>query len=235
MFAAPPAQAPAAGLHPGPLDSYRGIPADSICWDFNLPDAFPGVPGGCILSPATAELDLVGPINYASRVVPGWGSEHKLELRRVFGWALAIKAMGELLPNDKSFISLDPQRRDKFGRPLARIDSFLPEMELRRLRNMAKKTRELLQTAGVEKIFEEQGTYDVFNSSHVAGTCRMGNDETTSVVDRFGQNHRWRNLFVADASVLPSTNGGIGPTLTIQALALRTADRMRSLDKARKL
>ena len=39
------------GLHPEPLGSHRGLPSDSICWDFNAPDAIPGVIGGMRLSP----------------------------------------------------------------------------------------------------------------------------------------------------------------------------------------
>jgi choline dehydrogenase-like flavoprotein len=54
----------------------------------------------------------------------------------------------------------------------------------------------------------------------------MGNDPSSSVVDRFGRSYRWRNLWVADASVFPSSGGGEAPTLTIQALALRTAERI---------
>ncbi|MGH7960686.1 MAG: GMC family oxidoreductase [Candidatus Binatia bacterium] len=217
------------GLHNEPLDSFRGLPADSICWDFNAPNAIPSVIGGCCFSPATAEADLLGPINYAKRVVPGWGRAHKAEMRRVFGRALAIKAIGESLPHAKSYVALDPQKRDEFGVPLARIHSYLDEMELRRLAFMAKTTREMLLASGVEKIFEEYGTYDFFSSTHVFGTCRMGNDPQNSVVDRYGRSHRWRNLFIADASVFPSSGGGEGPSLTIEALAIRSAARIREL------
>jgi choline dehydrogenase-like flavoprotein len=51
----------------------------------------------------------------------------------------------------------------------------------------------------------------------------MGNEPQSSVVDAFGRSHRWRNLWIADASVFPSSGGGEAPSLTIHALALRTA------------
>jgi choline dehydrogenase-like flavoprotein len=54
----------------------------------------------------------------------------------------------------------------------------------------------------------------------------MGDDPASSVVDAFGRSHRWRNLWIAGASVFPSSGGGEAPSLTIQALALRTAERM---------
>jgi len=190
------------GLHKEPLDSFRGLPSDSACWDFNAPDAIPGVIGGCRFPPATAEADLVGPINYAQRVVKGWGRQHKAAMRRVFGNALALKAIGESLPHASSYIDLDPQKRDAFGIPLARIHSYLDEMALRRLEFMARTTRQILLAAGVEEIFEEYGTYDFFNSTHVFGTCRMGTDPQQSVVDPYGRSHRWRNLFIADAALI---------------------------------
>ncbi len=217
------------GLHREPLDSFRGLPSDSICWDFNAPDAIAGVMGGCVFSPGTAEADLLGPINYARRVVAGWGREHKAGMRRSFGRALTVKAIGECLPHEGSYIDLDPRMKDEFGVPLARIHSYLDEMALSRLRFMAQKAREILLASGVEKIFEEAGTYDFFISSHVFGTCRMGEDPEESVVDRFCCSHRWRNLFIVDASVFPSSGGGEAPSLTIEALALRTAAHIREL------
>jgi choline dehydrogenase-like flavoprotein len=223
------------GLHPGPLGSHRGLPSDSICWDYNAPDAVPGVIGGCRFSSNVAEADLLGPINYAARVVRGWGKAHKRAMREVFGNALSVGAIGESLPNAKSFVDLDPEARDANGLPLARIHSVLPERELRRLDFMAGKSREILEASGVGEIFEEYGSYDSFSATHVFGTCRMGRDPGESVVDPWCRSHRWRNLFVMDASVFPSSGGGEAPSLTIEALAIRGADHLAGLMKRREL
>lgn len=64
---------------------------------------------------------------------------------------------------------------------------------------------------------------DNLNYGHVCGTCRAGDDPTTSVVDRDGRCHDVENLYVADSSFFPSA-GGINPSLTIAANALRIAD-----------
>ena len=212
------------GLHPQPQGSHRGLPADSICWDYNAPDAIPDVIGGCRFTPAAAENDLVGPLSYARRVVGGWGREHKASMREDFGRVLSVGAIGESLPNTGSFVDLDPDRRDALGIPLARIHSHLDENEIRRLNFMARTCREILEAAGVEKIFEEFGTYDFFYATHVFGTCRMGKDPAQSVVNEYGQSHRWQNLYVLDASVFPSSGGGEAPSLTIEALAIRGAE-----------
>jgi len=210
-------------LHPEPLGSYRGLPSDVISWEFNAPDAIPGVIGGFRLSPAVIEADFAGPLAYARKVVGGWGREHHRAMRAAFGHALGAGAVGESLPNERSFIDLDPVSKDRFGMPRARIHSFLPEMEIRRLEFMAGKCRELLEAAGAGELVDEYGTYDLFAATHVFGTCRMGKDPEDSVVDENCRSHRWRNLLVTDASVFPSSGGGESPSLTIYAVSLRAA------------
>jgi choline dehydrogenase-like flavoprotein len=211
------------GLHPEPLGSYRGLPSDSICWDFSAPDSIPGVIGGCRFSTSVAEAGFVGPIGYAKRVVGGWGLPHKKKMRDAFGRILSVGAIGESLPNPRSYIDLDPLQTDAVGVPLARIHSHLEDGELERLAFMATTARKILTAAGVAQLLEEYGAYDFFSSTHVFGTCRMGSDPEQSVVDEYCRSHRWHNLFVVDASVFPSTGGGESPSLTIEALALRAA------------
>jgi choline dehydrogenase-like flavoprotein len=94
------------------------------------------------------------------------------------------------------------------------------------LRFMAAKSRELLAASGAQEIFESYSSWDWFGATHVFGTCRMGADPTISVVNAAGRNHRWRNLWITDASVFPSSGGGEAPSLTIHALSLRTADKI---------
>ena len=212
------------GLHAEALGSHRGIPSDIICWDYNAPDAIEGVIGGCRFSSAIAETALMGPVNYAKRVVPGWGHEHKKAMRESFGKALAVGAIGESLPHPNTYVDVDADQLDEHGLPKARIHSYLDEMALKRLDFMASGCRDILMASGVESVMEQFSSYDFFSSTHVFGTCRMGHDSSESVVNAFGQSHRWQNLFIADASVFPSSGGGEAPSLTIEALAIRTAD-----------
>ena len=62
-------------------------------------------------------------------------------------------------------------------------------------------------------------------SVHLLGTCRMGNDPRTSVVDRYHRTHDVPNLFICDGSSLVTSGRG-QPTMTIQALAFRAADHI---------
>jgi choline dehydrogenase-like flavoprotein len=78
-------------------------------------------------------------------------------------------------------------------------------------------------------------SYDEPMGHHVGGTCRMGRDPATSLVDPQGRAHGVPNLFIADASVLPGQGAGDSPSLTIQALALRTAEHIVSLARRHEL
>jgi choline dehydrogenase-like flavoprotein len=108
-------------------------------------------------------------------------------------------------------------------------------MALARQAFMADRMLEIFRAMGVDAVFEQHGSYDQFSASHVFGTCRMGDDARESVVNRDCRSHRWRNLFVVDASVFPSSGGGEAPSLTIEALALRAAGQIADLMTRREL
>jgi len=214
------------GLVAEDLRSHMGLPADAICWDYNHPTAIAGVVGGCRFNSTTQEIGLVGPIAYATRLLDGFGASLKQNLRMAFGHALSVGAIGEFLPNDGTFVDLHPTLRDATGLPVARIHSRLTRQDIDRLRFMASTARKLLQAAGATMLVEEQGSYDFFASTHLFGTCRMGQRGEDSVVDAHGRSHEIDNLYITDASVFPSSGGGESPSLTIEALAIRTADHI---------
>jgi choline dehydrogenase-like flavoprotein len=72
------------------------------------------------------------------------------------------------------------------------------------------------------------------NSVHLLGTCRMGNDAATSVVNKVNRAHDVPNLFVVDGSSFVTSGRG-QPTLTIQALAFRAADNAARMAKSGEL
>jgi choline dehydrogenase-like flavoprotein len=212
----------AVAFHPDRLDSYRGIPIDSIIWKWNEPNPKIGFPGGLRLYPATGSA--VGPINYALRFHSGWGDEFVRDVEKWFGHAIAVAGIGEFFPNKDTFISVSQKKKDEFGIPLAEIQSFLGDSELKILDFMSKTSKEILKASGAGEIVEEFSAYDFFSASHVFGTCRMGKDPEKSVVGPDLRSHEVKNLFVTDASVFPSSGGGDAPSLTIEALSLRAAD-----------
>jgi choline dehydrogenase-like flavoprotein len=92
---------------------------------------------------------------------------------------------------------------------------------------LTKRLKQALRRAGwpvvLSKAFEKR------TPSHQCGTARMGKDPATSVVDPFGKAHDLDNLWIADASVLP-TSAAVNPSLTIAALSMRTARRILEME-----
>ncbi len=89
---------------------------------------------------------------------------------------------------------------------------------------MSKKCKEIVETAGAEEIVREQSSYDLSSSSHISGTCRMGTDPDSSVLNSYCQSHDVKNLFVIDSSCFVTEGGGDSPSLTIHAAALRASE-----------
>ncbi|MEQ9618261.1 MAG: GMC family oxidoreductase [Deltaproteobacteria bacterium] len=209
-------------FHPERTDSYRGIPIDSVVWKWNNPDPKRGFPGGLRLFPMVGSA--MGPVNYAMRYFEGWGKEFVSEMDKWFGHAIAVGGIAEFFPNDDTFVTVDSKVKDEYGVPVAKIQSFLGEPELKSIEFMQKKSKEILNASGAEEIVEEVSSYDYFSATHVYGTCRMGDNPETSVVDSSLRVHNISNLLVTDASVFPTSGGGEAPSLTIEALSLRAAD-----------
>jgi len=213
-------------LLPERVDAHRGQPIDGCAWNRSVPSAHPsGWVGGFRVAAAHGGAGIRGPVAYARRFVPGFGAAHQRRMAELFGRAVSVHCVGDWLPNAATRVDLDPILRDRFGQPVARITSHLGENERRLVKEMADTGRGVLSGAG-GRIVEEQTALDLFWASHVLGTCRIGSDPRSSVADPGGFCHEVPNLAFADGSLVPSSGSGDAPSLTIAALALRTADRL---------
>ncbi|HTG69245.1 MAG TPA: GMC family oxidoreductase [Candidatus Udaeobacter sp.] len=139
----------------------------------------------------------------------------------------SILGFGEVEPRYENKVVLDPARKDRYGVPFIKIDFSYSERDLAVISRMAATLKRFAAAAGVA-LQSEPGKSEICairpgGSIHESGTCRMGNDPSTSVTNRFGQVHGISGLYVADNSVFPTVSG-TNPTLTIVALAIRTAD-----------
>lgn len=114
--------------------------------------------------------------------------------------------------------------RDAWGTPRVALDYTPDPRDLARLDYMVARSAEWLSAAGADDIRREPSHF-FLGSTHLHGTCRAGTDPKTSVVDRDGRIHSVENVHVVDGSYMPYP-GGLNPTLTIQANALRIARRM---------
>jgi choline dehydrogenase-like flavoprotein len=158
------------------------------------------------------------PVAFAKQMVAamgawGWG------LRRVMmdynHWA-TLGVLGEILPWEDNRVEL-AEEKDQYGLPVAKVTFNLHDNDRKLIEFGKNKVMEVMWAAGAKQVVQES------RYAHLVGAARMGNDPSTSVVDKFGRTHDIPNLFICDGSILP-TQGSANPGLTIQALAARTAD-----------
>ncbi len=127
------------------------------------------------------------------------------------------------LPTDDCFVSLDPDIKDKWGDPVARIRLGYHEHDLKIGRYLAKRSEEILHEMGAVNI--TSGVSGDAPPNLVAGGCRFGNNPETSVLDKNCRSHEVENLYITDASFMP-TGGSITYTWTIYANSFRVADKI---------
>ena len=125
----------------------------------------------------------------------------------------------EQLPEPENRFTIDWRDRDSAGQPRIHLRFKVGDYERRALARTAERLESFGRLLGAKWLKYTDGAA----AHHLAGTLRMGSDPKTSVVDPFGRAHDHPNLFVVGGSVFP-TSPAIGPTMTIAALSLRTAD-----------
>lgn len=118
-----------------------------------------------------------------------------------------------------SRVQLDPKVKDYWGLPVARISGSKHPLTSETGAFMAAHCQRWLLEAGATTTWASVPSHkSLSGGQHQAGTCRMGNDPKTSVLNRYCQSHEIDNLFVVDGSV-HVTNGAFNPALTIMAVA----------------
>lgn len=167
------------------------------------------------------------PIDFATTLIKShpelWGDELMKVLDAYPRWAI-LSSMNEMLPRQVNSVQL-AEETDQHGVRVARVSMSYAENDKKMLADSQRTCDYVLRAAGAEEILPCKATY------HVLGTCRMGEDPKRSVVDRDCRSHEVSNLYICDGSVFP-TCGAVNPSLTIEAIALRTAERM--LEEARR-
>ncbi len=186
--------------------------------------ANPGLAGGAML---TNEF-LRSPIQFVAKVppdVPRWGPEHKAFMRRAYRFHTSVGGPVQEMPVFDARVQVDPQVKDHWGTPVARLSGAKHPHVVEVAKAMAEKCALWLKEAGAVKMWKSIPGTGLSGGQHQAGTCRMGNDPKTSVVNRFCQVHAVDNLFVIDGSV-HVTNGAFNPALTIMAVAYYASDHL---------
>ena len=153
-----------------------------------------------------------------------WGRELKRDIVNNFSRQMAILSSTTSLAQERNNITLDPEVKDSFGRPAVRVTYRDHDDDMAMAGFLQEKAAAIMDAAGAVNIAPEPLVpQNIF--AHLLGTCRMGDDPKTSVVDRYHRAHEVPNLFICDGSSLVTSGRG-QPTLTIQALAFRAAEHI---------
>jgi len=205
------------------VHSYRGPPLDSRIWDFSLPEK--PLRSGYVLGVSGTVGGRQSPLSYAWSI-PGFGLQHKNEVRRQFGRDIQLFGIAEHIAHPDNRIILS-EELDTAGVPKVEVYSDYGEDDRQTLRAMKNNIIEWADACGFTQRQRLYSSYDSPGAAHIGGTCRMGDDPQTSVTSVDGRVHGMENLYIADGSLLPTLGAGDSPSLTIQALAMRLASKMK--------
>ncbi len=171
----------------------------------------------------------VGSFHGACSHFEGYGSKLKNEIRDEYGSFVHFSGRGEMIPNEGSYCEIDPSVVDRFGIPVLRFHFDWSENELKMTNHMEQTFAEILETMGGKPVRSPRPAEDKISTGgmiiHELGTVRMGDDAAKAPLNKYCQSHEVKNLFIADAAPFVS-NPDKNPTLTICALAWRTAEYM---------
>ncbi|MEN4053410.1 MULTISPECIES: GMC family oxidoreductase [Sulfurimonas] len=157
-----------------------------------------------------------------------WGEAlaKKVQKRLTTSRVLTFEVFNDWLPTDKCFVSVDKKAKDKYGVPVGVINLYGHPHDLEVGEYLAQKAVKVLREMGAVEI-----DYDISASpppNLVAGGCRFGNDAKSSVLDKNCKAHDLENLYVTDASFMP-TGGSVPYTWTIYANSFRVADAIKKV------
>ncbi|HWH83536.1 MAG TPA: GMC family oxidoreductase [Burkholderiaceae bacterium] len=215
------------GVFNDPLDSWQGPFGQMIdSFQFYESDEKRGfkrgakwgvMPGGGPLG-ATS---FVGTKVFASggaKVEDAWGANLHSLVERRFNHMMVYGIIGEDLPEESNRVELDSELTDSDGIAAPKLFYKTSDNSTKMLRFHVDRCLEAADAAGA---IETQVVHQMPDTGwHLLGTCLMGNDPKTSVVNPWGQTHDILNLYIFDGSTFP-TSAGLNPTATIMSVALR--------------
>ena len=153
--------------------------------------------------------------------MPGYGAAFKQSLIDELGpWSLSASGWGETLPHEDNRVTLDPDVKDKWGIPAARIDVRWRDNERAMDKDMMTAMAEMLDAAGCTDIRQHGSDNPPGHCIHEMGGARMSRAPGDGVLNRWNQTWDVKNLFLTDGSCMAS-NGCQNPSITYMALTAR--------------
>jgi choline dehydrogenase-like flavoprotein len=212
-----------------PLNEYKGVQDTRMVHDFYEADLKRGFYGGGGIDARFGDYPISFALGGLPPDAPTWGESYVRELAEQFTRTMVFASHGTSLPQETNNITLDPQLKDAWGLPCMRVTHNDHPDDLKNAEFLTSRAAEIAQAAGARKIWREPIVPQSL-AVHLLGTCRMGNDPRTSVVDRYHRTHDVKNLFICDGSSMVTSSRG-QPTETISALAFRAGELIAGFAK----
>ena len=159
------------------------------------------------------------------RNTDGFGEELKshLDKKELGPWNVGSHMMGETIPKETNFVSLDTEKKDAWDMPLLKIKVDYDDNDDKMVKDYHEQMTEMFTKAGFYDIQTTDSHQAPGLDIHEMGGVRMGLDPKTSMLNKWNQLHACKNVFVTDGSSMTSTSTQ-NPSLTYMALAARAAD-----------
>ena len=153
-----------------------------------------------------------------------FGKSFFKDLFNYYGQTIPLAIICEDLPNKNNYVKLDTKNKDASGMPGIKVNYKLSKNTKKMLSHGIKQCNKLFKAAGAKKTF---AFGPVRNTGwHLVGTAKMGTSKKNSVVNKFGNCHDVKNLFIIDSSIFPSSSG-VNIASTIQAVSLMISDHVK--------
>lgn len=169
-----------------------------------------------------------------AKYFPSWGDELQKTLDSARGAGFATTVMGEVLPRFENHVSIDPSVKDAWGIPALNFKCKYSDNEFNMARDAVDTIGEVCKAAGWEVLNRNDKMFPPGYSIHEVGTCRMGDNPKTSVLNKWNQSHDIKNLFVVDGSSFV-TGGSQNPTMTILSLSMRASEYLAEQMRTRNI
>jgi choline dehydrogenase-like flavoprotein len=195
------------GLFDEPQDAHMVAPISSHCFDFAADDA-----GGFAVEAVTVQDPIGFTVSLCDENGPMWGQPLVDAAKQYRRWVGLLNMSND---DNHASVGLDDNGHEVF------LADFQPN-ELDRINAAREFSTKVLEAAGATKIL-----WSGLATTHMQGSCRMGADPATSVVDGHCQSHEVKRLYVGDSSLHGRTLS-VNPSLTIMALATRLAEHLDS-------
>ncbi len=155
-----------------------------------------------------------------------WGKELSKNLKTSFleSKVITFEVFNDWLPTDGTFVDVDDTHKDKFEQSVALLSFDPHKQDIKVGKHLAQKAEQVLRELGCKEM--STGISSAPPPNLVAGGCRFGEDKKTSVLDKNCKAHELNNLYVSDASFMP-TGGSVPYTWTIYANSFRVADMIK--------